>query len=222
MKKCSCREGKSLKLLISDEIEELFHFMKRYPDVKPFIFALVNTYRPTDSDRVIAERIFHTVRECYELGIFSFVAAGELLFILKSFFLRRTDSRRGNFVEVVLSRNGPIRLKGRVRRLNQCRLYRGKMKISDKEVDVAFSGPAGLEIHECKANMVRQWRDPLYKKSRKGSKLKFLNDVVGKCGQRTFAFCTGLDGDFATGYIRELFRAYGYKNLLVAGREDLI
>ncbi len=222
MRKCSCRKGKSLKLLISDEMKELFCFMKRYPEVKPFVFALVNTYRPTDSDRVTAERVFHAVRECYELGIFSFAAAGELLSILKSFFLRRTDSRRGNFLEAVLSRRGPVRLKGRVRRLNQCRLYRGRVKISDKEVDVAFSGPEGLEIHECKANMVRQWRDPLYKKTKKGRKLKFLNDVVEECGQRTFAFCTGLDGDFATEYIKELFKAYGYKNLLVAGREDLI
>ncbi|WP_456426083.1 hypothetical protein [Desulfurobacterium sp.] len=222
MKKCSCRKGKSYRLLISKEMERLFRFMKRYPEVKSCIFVLINTYRPTDSERITAERVFHTVRECYDAGLISFSAAVELLNVLKSFFIKRTDTRRGNFLEVVLSKRGAIRLKGKVRRLNQCRLYRGRVKISDKEIDVAFSGPEGFEIHECKANMIRQWRDPLFKRTKKGRKLGFLNEVARECGQRTFAFCTGLDGSFATEYIKELLEAYGYKNLLVAGKEELI
>ncbi|WP_457568411.1 hypothetical protein [Desulfurobacterium sp.] len=222
MKKCSCRKGKSYKLLVSKEMASLVQLLKKQPALRSFIFELINTYRPTDSERVTAERVFHVVRECYDAGLMSFSMAVELLDLLRAFFLKKTDVRRGNFLEVVLSKRGPIRLKCRVRRLNQCRLYRGRKMVSNKEVDVAFSGPEGLEVHECKANMIRQWRDPLYRRTRKGKKLDFLNSVPDNCGQQTFAFCTGLDGDFAVEYIKRLFRAYGYRNISVAGRREFL
>jgi len=221
-KKCSCRKGKNFKYLLSCEIENLISFLESHSQLKPFIYELVNLFRPTDSKRVTAERIFHTVRECYDAGIASFYEIEELFNLLKTFFLESTDTRRGDFLEVLLSKKGPLKLKGRYRRINQCRLYKGKDEISGKEIDVAFSGPDGLELHECKANMVRQWRDPLYKRTKKGRKLIFLNSIPQLCKrEKVFVFCTGLDGKFAVKYVKNLFERYGYKNIEIAGREDL-
>ncbi|SNR73462.1 hypothetical protein [Desulfurobacterium atlanticum] len=221
--KCSCRKGKTLSAITCRELEELFSFLDSRPELKSYVFELINLFRPTDPQRVIAERIFHTVRECYDIGVISFSEAEELLQILKKFFLRSTDTRRGDFLEILLSKRGPLKIKGRYRRINQCRLYKGRKEISPKEIDVAFSGPDGLELHECKANMVRQWRDPLYKRTKKGRKLIFLNSITEVCGSgKVFVFCTGLDGRFATMYVKKLFKRYGYKNIDVAGREELL
>jgi len=197
--------------------------LEKHREVKPYVLELINLFRPTDSERVIGERVFHTVRECYSNGIVNFFQVEKLLELLKNFFLHSTDSRRGDFLEVLLSKKGALSLNGRYRRINQCKLYKRMMEISAKEIDVAFTGPLGMEVHECKANMVRQWRDPLYKRTKKGRKLIFLNSVKGQCyNGKVFIYCTGLDGDFSVKYIRNLFEAYGYKNISVAGRKELL
>ena len=97
------------------------------------------------------------------------------------------------------------------------------LKLSEKEIDVAFSRNGYLEVHECKSNMARQWRDPLSKRSRRGAKLHFLNSLPQVCtnDRMVIPCCTGLDGELTTKYVRKVFRFYGFKRIKVFGRKEL-
>jgi len=220
---CSCRKGKKLSSLESREIELLLKFLKENPEAFRLILEVVNSFRPTDSERVKTERVFLAVKDILELGLLSYSKAGKLLHILNEFFVKRSDKQRGNFLEILISKLGPFTFKGKYRRVNQCKVFKGNKKLSDKEIDVSFSGKGTLELHECKANMVRQWRDPLTKKSKKGKKLHFLNSLPKECrGEKeVIPCCSGLDGQIGTEYIRLVFRFYGYKNIVVVGREEI-
>jgi hypothetical protein len=220
---CSCRQGKSIKNIETEEIKELLKFLREEPQVFTFILDLINSFRPTDSERIRAERIFLTVREIQELGLLDFSRAEELLRILKKFFIRSSDVQRGNFLEVLVSRLGPFTFEGRARRVNQCKVFLKSRKLSEKEIDVAFSKKEYLEVHECKSNMARQWRDPLSKRSRRGAKLHFLNNLSNLCtGERkVIPCCTGPDGELTTKYVKKVLRFYGFKKIKVLGRKEL-
>ena len=66
---CCCRRGKSIKKIETEEIKQLFTFLKEEPQTFTFILDLINSFRPTDSENIRAERIFLTVREVQELGL---------------------------------------------------------------------------------------------------------------------------------------------------------
>ncbi|TCK04594.1 hypothetical protein [Phorcysia thermohydrogeniphila] len=220
---CSCRKGKSIKKLESEEIKELLKFLEKEPAIFTFILDLINSFRPTDSKDIRAERVFLTVREIQELGLLDFLQAEELLRILKKFFVQSSDAQRGNFLEVLVSRLGPFTFEGRVKRVNQCKVFLKSRKLSEKEIDVAFSGNGYLEVHECKSNMARQWRDPLSKRSRRGAKLYFLNNLPDVCkgDRQVIPCCSGPDGELTTKYVKKVFRFYGFKRIKVFGRKEL-
>ena len=220
---CSCRGGRSIRKLETEEIKRLLEFLKEEPATFPFILDLMNSFRPTDSEVIRAERVFLTVREIQELGLLSFSRVEELLRILKDFFAGNSDTRRGNFLEVLVSRLGPFTFNGRARRTNQCKVFTKNRKLSEKEIDVAFSGGGYLEVHECKSNMARQWRDPLTRRSKRGAKLHFLNSLPAKCENlgKVIPCCSGPDGELTAKYVRNVFRFYRFKNLRVLGRKEL-
>ncbi len=220
---CNCRRGKSLKSIETREIEELVKFIRENPQAFRLILEVVNSFRPTDSERVKAERVFLAVKDILELGLLRYSKAEKVLKILKDFFVGGGDKSRGDFLEILVSKLGPFTFKGRYRRVNQCKVFKGKRKLSDKEIDVAFSGKGVLELHECKVNMVRQWRDPLNKRGKRGGKLKFLNSLPSECGgeKRVIPCCSGLDGELGRDYVRLVFRFYGYRNIEVIGREEI-
>jgi hypothetical protein len=219
---CSCRNGKRISSIESKEIEEFLKFLRKNPKAFSVLAEVVNSFRPTDSQKVRSERVFLAVRDSLELGVLSYRDTEVILKILKGFF-SKSDKERGDFLEVLVSKLGPFTFNGRYRRINQCRVYKGKKKLSEKEIDVAFSGKETLELHECKANMVRQWRDPLSKRSKRGSKLHFLNDLPKECenGKKVVTFVTGLDGRSGCEYVRLVLRFYGFKRVKVLGREEL-
>lgn len=221
---CSCREGKRLRKIETEEIGALLKFLKRNPKLFVFVVDLVNSFRPTDSERIRAERVFLTVREVQELGLLNFSRSEEFFRLLKNFFVSGTDKQRGNFLETIVSVLGPFTFEGKSKRRNQCRVFNGSEKISDKEIDVAFSSKDYLEVHECKSNMVRQWRDPLSKRSKRGSKLHFLNSLPDTCKdeRKVVPCCSGLDGDLATLYVKKVFKFYRFNRIVVIGREDLL
>jgi len=220
---CSCREGKRLSLIQTRAIDSLIAFLKENPEAFLLILEVVNSFRPTDTERVKAERIFLAVKDILELGLLSYSKAEKVLKILKEFFIEGSDKQRGDFLEILVSKMGPFTFKGRFKRVNQCRVYKGKEKLSDKEIDVAFSGKEVLELHECKVNMVRQWRDPLTKKGKRGGKLHFLNSLPVVCGgeKRVIPCTTGLDGELGAEYVRLVFKFYGFKRIKVIGRREI-
>ena len=220
---CSCRKGKALSSIETKAIEELIKFLKENPEAFLLILEVVNSFRPTDTERVKAERIFLAVKDILELGLLSYSKAEKVLKILKEFFIEGSDKQRGDFLEILVSKVGPFTFRGGFRRVNQCRVFKGKKKLSDKEIDVAFSGKEVLELHECKVNMVRQWRDPLSKKSKRGGKLYFLNSLPEECrnGKRVIPCTTGLDGELASEYVRLVFKFYGFKRIKVIGRKEI-
>ncbi len=221
--KCSCRKGKKLSTIESSEIEKLINFLKVEPALSPFILDLVNSFRPTDTKEIRAERIFLTVKEIQDIGLLPFHKLEELFKLLKGFFLKKSDEQRGNFLETFLSKSGPVTLRGRYRRTNQCKVFLNGKLLSNKEIDVAFSGKAVLELHECKANMGRQWRDPLSKRGKRGGKLHFLNSLPRICkGKRVVPCCTGLDGEITCKYVRKVLRFYGFRRIKVIGKRELI
>ncbi len=220
---CSCREGKRLSNLLSREIDTFLKLLSGNPKAFSLLLEVVNSFRPTDSSKVKAERIFLAVKDMVELELIDFASAGRVLRTLKNFFLSG-DRQRGDLLEVLVSKLGPFTFEGRYRRVNQCRVYRKSRKLSNKEVDVAFSGKGTLELHECKANMVRQWRDPLSKRNKRGGKLRFLNSLPLECrnGKRVIPCCSGLDGEFACLYVRKVFRFYSFRRIKVFGRRELL
>ncbi len=220
---CRCLKGRKLKQIKRGTVKSLVLFIKKHPQTFNLIAELVNSFRPTDSERVIAERIFLTVREISELGLLNFKDSSNLLKILKEFFLHSTDKRRGDFLEALVSKFGPFFFNERCRRVNQCKMYKRSSLISTKEIDVAFSSTNYLELHECKSNMGRQWRDPLYPKTKKGGKLNFLNALPNLCknGKEVIPVCSGLDGRISTKVIKQIFKRYGYKNIKVIGRNNI-
>ncbi|ADY72729.1 hypothetical protein Dester_0070 [Desulfurobacterium thermolithotrophum DSM 11699] len=221
---CSCRKGKSAKKLKTKEIDELLKFLKKNPELFFFIANLVNSFRPIDPERIKAERVFLTVREVHELGLLSFSQSEELFRLLKNFFVEKTDKQRGNFLELLVSILGPFTFKAKNKRINQCKMFKKYKKLSDKEIDVAFSSKEYLEVHECKSNMGRQWRDPLSKKSKKGAKLFFMNELpeVCKSKRKVIVCCSGLDGELTTCYVKKVFKFYKFKNIKVIGRKELL
>ncbi|MEO2068150.1 MAG: hypothetical protein ABGX27_01400 [Desulfurobacteriaceae bacterium] len=220
---CSCRGGKSRKHIETQEIQALFRFLKKNPKLFPFVVDLIYTFRPVDKDITRMERVFLTVREIQELGLLKFSESQEFFRILKKFFLNGTDKQRGNFLEILVSAFGPFTFSEKAKRVNQCRMFKKSKNISGKEIDVAFSSKNYLELHECKSNMVRQWRDPLSKRTKKGSKLHFLDNLPKECnnGKKVIPCCTGLDGELTSSYIRKVFRFYRFKNIKVIGRKEL-
>lgn len=220
---CSCRKGKKLSSIETKSIEKLINFLKENPEAFLLILEVVNSFRPTDTERVKAERIFLAVKDMLELGLLSYSRAEKVLKILKEFFISGSDKQRGDFLEILVSKIGPFTFRGKFKRVNQCRIYKGKKKLSDKEIDVAFSGKGALELHECKVNMVRQWRDPLNKRGKRGGKLHFLNLLPQECenGKKVVPCTTGLDGELAAEYIRLVFKFYGFKKIKVIGRREI-
>ena len=219
---CSCRKGKRLSSLLTEEIGEFFRALSKNPKAFSLLLEVVNSFRPTDSPQVKAERVFLSVKDMVELGLISFSSAEKVLKVLKTFF-HSGDRQRGDLLEVLVSKLGPFTFKGRFRRVNQCKVYKKRRKLSDKEIDVAFSGKGILELHECKANMVRQWRDPL-RRGKRGSKLKFLNSLPLECsnGKKIVPCCSGLDGEFACQYVRMVLKFYNYRRIEVFGRRELL
>lgn len=220
---CSCRKGKRLSGLLSREIEQFLKVLSKNQKAFSLLLEVVNSFRPTDSPRVKAERVFLAVKDMVELELIDYASAEKVLRALRAFFLSG-DKQRGDLLEVLVSKLGPFTFKGRYRRTNQCKVYKRNRKVSDKEIDVAFSGKKFLELHECKANMVRQWRDPLTKKSRRGRKLKFLNSLPLECSgeKKVIPCCSGLDGEFACQYVELVFRFYGFKRIRIVGRRELL
>jgi len=220
---CSCRNGKRLSSIQTRQIEKLIDFIKENPEAFRLVLEVVNSFRPTDNERVKAERVFLAVRDILELRLLSYGKAGKVLEILKEFFIEGSDKQRGDFLEILISKLGPFTFRGRYRRNNQCKVFKGQEKLSDKEIDVAFSGREVLELHECKVNMVRQWRDPLNRRGKRGGKLSFLNSLPGECRgeKRVVPCCSGLDGELGTEYVRLVFKFYGYRNIKVIGREEI-
>ncbi|MEO2083608.1 MAG: hypothetical protein ABGX12_06260, partial [Desulfurobacteriaceae bacterium] len=137
---CSCRKGIELGRIKSEEIEELLKFLKKNPEAFLLILEVVNSFRPTDPPKIKLERLFLAVKDMLELGLLSYSKGSRILRILENFFLENTDKQRGNFLEILVSRLGPFTFSGRFRRVNQCKVFRGRRKLSDKEIDVAFSG----------------------------------------------------------------------------------
>jgi len=219
---CSCRKGKRLSSLLNAEIEEFLRVLSKNPKAFSLLLEVVNSFRPTDPPQVKAERVFLAVKDMIELELISFSSAEKVLKTLKTFFLSG-DRQRGDLLEVLVSKLGPFTFEGKYRRVNQCKVYKKNKKLSDKEIDVAFSGKEVLELHECKANMVRQWRDPL-RRGKRGGKLKFLNSLPIECenGKKIVPCCTGLDGEFACQYIQMVFKFYNYRRIKVLGRKDLL
>ncbi len=218
---CSCRKGKKLSEIESKDINKLIKLLMENPKAFLLILEVVNSFRPTDRERVKAEKLFLAVKDILELSLTDYGKGEEVLKTLKELLLK--DKRRGDFLEVLLSKAGPLTFKGRYKRVNQCRVFKGNRKLSEKEIDVAFSGKEVLELHECKVNMVRQWRDPLRGKNRKGKKLMFLNSLPVECknGKEVIPFCTSLDGKMGIEYVKLLFKFYRFKRIKVAGREEL-
>ncbi len=219
---CSCRKGKKLSSLLNAEIEEFLGALSKNPKAFSLLLEVVNSFRPTDPSQVKAERVFLAVKDMVELELIDFASAEKVLKTLRKFFVSG-DRQRGDLLEVLVSKLGPFTFKGRFRRVNQCRVYKKSRKLSDKEIDVAFSGKEVLELHECKANMVRQWRDPL-RRGKRGSKLKFLNSLPVECenGKKIIPCCSGLDGDFACQYVRMVLKFYNYRRIKVFGRRELL
>jgi len=219
---CSCRKGKRLSSIRSREIDAFLGALSKNPKAFSLLLEVVNSFRPTDSERVKAERVFLAVKDMVELGLIDFSSAEKVLGALRSFFLSG-DRQRGDLLEVLVSKLGPFTFEGKYRRVNQCKVFKKNKKISDKEIDVAFSGKGVLELHECKANMVRQWRDPL-RRGKRGGKLKFLNSLPVECknGKRVVSCCSGLDGEFACQYVRMVFKFYNYRRIEVVGRRELL
>jgi len=220
---CRCLKGKRLSGIKRGAVKSLIGFIRKHPETFSLLAELVNSFRPTDSDRVIAERIFLTVREMSEIGVLNFRESSELMRLLKGFFLHSTDRRRGDFLEAIVSKLGPFFFSERSRRVNQCKVFKGYRAVSMKEIDVAFSARNFLELHECKSNMGRQWRDPLYPRTRKGGKLDFLNSLKRTCrnGRKVIPVCSGLDGKLSVEAVRQTFREYGYRNIRVMGRGEI-
>ena len=185
---------------------------------------LVNSFRPDEDEGLRRRRIFLSVKERFLVGGLSVFEVVELLSILEDFFVGRSDKVRGDFLEVLVSKTGPFFFKRKYRRLNQCRLFKGKKKVSDKEIDVAFVGKEFMELHECKVNMVRQWREPLTGKSKRGRKLMFLDSLVLECGadRKVIPCCSGFEGKFGVKYVEKLLRVYSYENIKVVGRRDIV
>ncbi|WP_457678032.1 hypothetical protein [Thermovibrio sp.] len=218
---CSCRKGKRLSSIETKEIEELIKFIRNNPKAFKLILEVVNSFRPTDGDRIKTERVFLAVKDILELGLLSYARAEKVLKVLKEFFLKG-DKHRGDFLEILVSKLGPFTFKGRHRRVNQCKVYLGNKKLSEKEIDVAFSGKEVLELHECKVNQVRQWREPLGKRGKRGGKLYFLNSLPVECkGKKVVPCTTGLDGELGSEYAKLVFKFYGYKRIKVLGRKEL-
>ncbi len=220
---CRCLKGKKLRKIKRGTVKELILFIKKHPQIFRLIAELVNFFRPTDPERVIAERIFLTAKEISDLEILDYKDLCRLLKILKEFFLHSTDKRRGDFLEALISKFGPLTYSERYRRVNQCKVYKKTKMISKKEIDVAFSSRNYLELHECKSNMGRQWRDPLYPKTKKGSKLHFLNSLETVCrnGKKVIPVCSGLDGEISVKAVKQTLRRYGYRKIKVIGRNDI-
>ncbi len=220
---CSCRGGKSLGQLTLKEIEKLVEFLRKNPKAFEILSEVVNSFRPTDSEEIKQERAFLSIKDALELGLLNYSDAEKVLRILKEFF-SKSDKIRGDFLEVLVSKTGPFFFKGRFRRNNQCRVFKGKRKLSEKEIDVSFSGREFLELHECKANMVRQWRDPLSKKNKRGGKLHFLNSLPQECknGKKVIPCVTGLDGESGCDYVRIVLELYGFKRIRVVGRKEIL
>ena len=220
---CSCREGKEISKIETRIINNLLNFLKGNPEAFLLILEVVNSFRPTDSTRVRAERVFLAVKDLLELGLLGSSKVEKVLSILNEFFVGGGDKQRGDFLEALISKAGPLTFKGTYRRLNQCKVYKGREKLSDKEIDVAFLSKKWGELHECKVNMVRQWRDPLSKRSRRGKKLHFLNQLPKECsnGRKVIPCCSGLDGELGVEYVRLVFRFYGFKNIKVFGRQEI-
>lgn len=219
---CSCRKGKRLSSIRNREIDAFLRTLSKNPKAFSLLLEVVNSFRPTDSQRVKAERVFLAVKDMVELGLVDFSSAEKVLKVLRSFFLSG-DRQRGDLLEVLVSKLGPFAFDGRYRRVNQCKVFKKSRKLSDKEIDVAFSGKEVLELHECKANMVRQWRDPL-RRGKRGGKLKFLNSLSVECkdGKKVVPCCSGLDGEFACQYVHMVFKFYNYRRIKVFGRGELL
>ncbi|WP_456455510.1 hypothetical protein [Thermovibrio sp.] len=218
---CSCRKGKSLSQIETKEIEKLIKLLKRNPKAFLLILEVINSFRPTDTERVKAERLFLAVKDILELSLIDYSEGGEVLKTLKELILK--DKGRGDFLEVLLSKVGPLTFNGRYKRVNQCKVFKGNRKLSEKEIDVAFSGKEALELHECKVNMVRQWRDPLRGKNKKAKKLLFLNSLPLECknGKEVIPFCTSLDGKMGIEYVKLVFKFYRFNRIELAGRGEL-
>ena len=221
---CSCRKGAKLKNIRSEEIEELLKALSKNPKAFQLILEVVNSFRPTDDPTVKAERLFLSVKDMVELQLIKPSQVEQLFKTLRKLLFSKNDKERGNLLEVLVSKLGPFFFKGPYRRVNQCKVFKGNRKLSDKEIDVAFSGKDFLELHECKANMVRQWRDPLIKKTKRGSKLHFLNSLPAECknGKKVVPVCSGLDGPMAVEYLKLAFRFYRFKNVKIVGRVELL
>jgi hypothetical protein len=118
---CSCRNGKRISSIESKEIEEFLKFLRKNPKAFSVLAEVVNSFRPTDSQKVRSERVFLAVRDSLELGVLSYRDTEVILKILKGFF-SKSDKERGDFLEVLVSKLGPFTFNGRYRRINQCRV----------------------------------------------------------------------------------------------------
>jgi len=222
--KCSCRKGKKISSLKKNEVKELVEFLRKFPKATVFILELINSFRPTESEDKRWKRVFLAVKDMVSFSKLPLIEMEKLLDLLERFFVKGSDRRRGDFLEVLVSEAGPFFFKERNRRLNQCRLFKGKRKISDKEIDVAFVSKNFMELHECKSNMIRQWRDPLTERSKRGRKLLFMNSLTVVCNEerKVFPCCTGFEGKLAVKYLTKLFESYGIDNVKVVGRKEII
>jgi hypothetical protein len=221
---CKCRGEKRASSIESREIEELLSVIRKSPKTSSLILELVNSFRPTESTRVKSERLFTALKEMVELGHLSYSECEKVSRVLKRFFIDSSDKQRGDFLELLLTKAGPLTFKGRYRRFNQCNIFKGSEAVSGKEIDVAFVGKEVMELHECKVNMVRQWRGNLKRGRKRGDKLRFLEELPDICnGEREVVpCCTSLDGRLGIAYVKLLFKFYGFKRLKLFGRDDLI
>ncbi|SMP15870.1 hypothetical protein SAMN06265339_1460 [Desulfurobacterium pacificum] len=221
--KCSCRKAEKISSLRKDEVKELVAFLKRFPEVANLVLELVNSFRPTESEDKRWKRVFLAIKDMVSFSELPLIEIERLLDLLERFFVKGSDKRRGDFLEVLVSETGPFFFNERSRRLNQCRLFKGRKKISDKEIDVAFVSRNFMELHECKSNMIRQWRDPLTARNKRGKKLIFMDSLVDVCGdeRKVFPCCTGFEGKLAVRYLEKLFESYGFNNVRVVGREKI-
>ena len=221
--RCSCREGKKIASLRKNEVRELVSFLKKFPEVAGFVLELVNSFRPTEDEEKRWKRVFLSVKEMVSFSSVSLIEIERLLDLLERFFVKGSDRRRGDFLEVLISETAPFFFKERHRRLNQCRVFKGYKKISDKEIDVAFVSKNFMELHECKSNMIRQWRDPLTSKNKRGKKLLFMNELVNLCDERrVFPCCSGFEGELAVRYLKKLFDSYGINHVRPVGRKEIM
>jgi hypothetical protein len=221
---CSCRKGAQIEKLLSPQVEELLKLLQQNPGAFELLLEVVNSFRPTDPPAVKAERIFLAVKDMVELKLLSPAKIEKVTAALNGLLFSSNEKDRGNLLEVLVSKLGPFYAEFPYRRVNQCKVFKKSRKLSDKEIDVAFSSKRTLELHECKSNMVRQWRDPLSRKSKRGGKLHFLNQLPQLCknGKRVVPVCSGLDGEMAVEYLKLVFKFYRFKQVKIVGREKLL